>query len=93
MHNEDIYPSVHPFVHLFTIHSEDWKSSLNKSYSVFLQILIGLRDTDDTLVSATLYALSNLVPILGGAVVVGGERQKYFKEGRPKVNISHIFCY
>ncbi|XP_031569529.1 protein-associating with the carboxyl-terminal domain of ezrin-like [Actinia tenebrosa] len=55
---------------------------------VLPQILIGLRDTNDSLVSATFYALATLVPILGGEVVVGGERQKYFIEGRPKFSLG-----
>ena len=50
-----------------------------------LQLLLGLRDTDDTMVAATLRALSALVPVLGGATVVGGMREKIFTESRPKV--------
>ena len=50
-----------------------------------LQMLIGLRETDDRIVSATFSALAVMVPILGGDVVVGGERRKHFIEGRPKV--------
>ncbi|EDO34375.1 predicted protein [Nematostella vectensis] len=52
------------------------------------QMLIGLRDTDDSLVSATFHALAALVPLLGGEVVVGGQRQKYFTEGRPKFSMG-----
>ena len=48
-------------------------------------MLIGLRETDDRIVSATFSALAVMVPILGGDVVVGGERRKHFIEGRPKV--------
>ena len=51
----------------------------------FLQMLIGLRETDDRIVAATFSALAVMVPILGSNIVVGGERRKYFIEGRPKV--------
>ena len=54
-------------------------------------MLIGLRETDDRIVSATFSSLAVMVPILGANVVVGGERKKYFIEGRPKVRLSLKF--
>ncbi|XP_022106314.1 protein-associating with the carboxyl-terminal domain of ezrin-like [Acanthaster planci] len=48
------------------------------------QLLIGLKDYHDELVSASLRGLAEMVPILGAHLVVGGERIKYFVEGRPK---------
>lgn len=54
--------------------------------SHFIQMLIGLRETDDRIVAATFSALAVMVPILGANVVVGGERRKHFIEGRPKVH-------
>ncbi|XP_038063458.1 protein-associating with the carboxyl-terminal domain of ezrin-like [Patiria miniata] len=48
------------------------------------QLLIGLKDNHDELVSASLRGLADTVPILGAHLVVGGERIKYFVEGRPK---------
>ena len=54
-------------------------------------MLIGLRETDNRIVSATFSALAVMVPILGANVVVGGERKKYFIEGRPKVRLSLKF--
>ena len=51
----------------------------------FIQMLIGLRETDDRIVAATFSALAVMVPILGADIVVGGERRKHFIEGRPKV--------
>lgn len=54
-------------------------------------MLIGLRETDDRIVSATFSSLAVMVPILGANVVVGGERKKYFIEGRPKVRLSLNF--
>ena len=49
------------------------------------QILLGLRDTNDELVRASLLAVAELVPILGGDVVIGTHRDKIFAEGKPKV--------
>ncbi|XP_073993884.1 protein-associating with the carboxyl-terminal domain of ezrin isoform X2 [Rhodnius prolixus] len=49
------------------------------------ELLVGIKDTNDELVAATLKALSELVPILGAATVVGGKRSKLFSDGRPKV--------
>ncbi|XP_071802194.1 protein-associating with the carboxyl-terminal domain of ezrin-like [Asterias amurensis] len=51
---------------------------------VLPQLLIGLKDCQDELVAASLKALAEIVPILGAQLVVGGERIKYFVEGRPK---------
>lgn len=51
----------------------------------FIQMLIGLRETNDRIVAATFSALAVMVPILGADIVVGGERRKHFIEGRPKV--------
>ena len=51
-------------------------------------MLLGLRDSDDRIVAATFNALAVLVHILGGGVVVGGEKRKTFFEGRPKVSVT-----
>lgn len=48
-------------------------------------ILIGLRDENDAIVTATFHGLAFIVPILGGAVVVGGDRKKYFTDSRPNI--------
>ncbi len=48
------------------------------------QLLVGIKDTNDILVAATLRCLAELVPILGAAVVVGRNRDKYFADGRPQ---------
>ncbi|CAL7948094.1 unnamed protein product [Xylocopa violacea] len=50
---------------------------------VLPELLVGIKDTNDHLVSATLKALSDIVPILGAATVIGGRRGKLFTDGRP----------
>lgn len=56
--------------------------------SVLPELLVGIKDTNDTLVSMTLRSLAELVPVLGAAVVIGGKRGKLFTDGRPKIHRS-----
>ncbi|KAF9416717.1 hypothetical protein HW555_006030 [Spodoptera exigua] len=63
------------FVHVFS-HEE-------LSQHILPELLLGIKDTDDSLVSATLICLSELVPILGADTVIGGKRSKFFTDGRP----------
>ena len=56
-----------------------------------LQLLVGIKDTNEQLVSVTLRALADLVPVLGAAAVVGGKRAKLFTDGRPKVH-TYVLC-
>ncbi|XP_050729974.1 protein-associating with the carboxyl-terminal domain of ezrin-like [Eriocheir sinensis] len=51
---------------------------------VLPELLLGIRDSSDALVSATLHALAHLVPILGASVVVGENRHNLFTTAKPK---------
>ncbi|XP_048513943.1 protein-associating with the carboxyl-terminal domain of ezrin isoform X2 [Athalia rosae] len=50
---------------------------------VLPELLVAIKDTNDHLVSTTLRALADLVPLLGSATVIGGSRGKLFTDGRP----------
>lgn len=63
------------FVHVF--------SQEELSQHILPELLLGIKDTDDSLVAATLICLSELVPILGADTVIGGKRSKFFTDGRP----------
>nr|CAI5828103.1 unnamed protein product [Callosobruchus analis] len=63
------------FIHMF---SEEELQSY-----ILPELLVGIKDTNDTLVSVTLRTLADLVPILGAATVIGGKRAKLFHDGRP----------
>lgn len=71
----------------FSLYATSFKRDVLENF-ILPQMLIGLRETDDRIVSATFSSLAVMVPILGANVVVGGERKKYFIEGRPKFKTS-----
>ncbi|XP_059611314.1 protein-associating with the carboxyl-terminal domain of ezrin [Phlebotomus argentipes] len=66
----------HKFMSLF---SEEDLTGL-----ILPQLLLGIKDTNDILVSMTLRCLADLVAILGATVVVGKNRSRLFADGRPQ---------
>lgn len=48
------------------------------------ELLVGIKDTNNDLVAATLRTLADLVLVLGAETVIGGKRAKLFNDGRPK---------
>lgn len=48
------------------------------------QLLLGMKDTNDFLVSRTLFCMADLVQILGANAVIGCDRTKIFSDGRPQ---------
>ncbi|XP_058814715.1 protein-associating with the carboxyl-terminal domain of ezrin [Topomyia yanbarensis] len=62
----------------------DFFSKEDLKEHILPQLLLGIKDTNDVLVAKTLLCLADLVPILGSAVVIGGNRSKIFADGRPQ---------
>uniref|UniRef100_A0A8D8EYQ6 Protein-associating with the carboxyl-terminal domain of ezrin n=1 Tax=Culex pipiens TaxID=7175 RepID=A0A8D8EYQ6_CULPI len=62
----------------------DFFSKEDLKEHILPQLLLGVKDTNDVLVAKTLLCLADLVPILGSAVVIGGNRSKIFADGRPQ---------
>lgn len=50
-----------------------------------MQLLVGIKDTNDLLVSATLRALADLVPLLGSENLIAGKRAKLFSDSSPNI--------
>lgn len=68
------------FVHIFEV--DELKNH------ILPELLVGIKDTNDDLVCATLRALADVVPILGAAAVIGGNRGKLFTDGRPNKKMT-----
>nr|XP_039270533.1 protein-associating with the carboxyl-terminal domain of ezrin-like [Styela clava] len=72
--------NFHRYVHMFD------KTVLQDA--VLPEILLGLHDANNQLVKESLHALADAVPIVGGDLIVGAEREKIFGFGMPKFNGS-----
>uniref|UniRef100_A0A1B6DLW2 Protein kinase domain-containing protein n=1 Tax=Clastoptera arizonana TaxID=38151 RepID=A0A1B6DLW2_9HEMI len=64
-------------------------SEIQLQNRILPELLVGIKDTNDVLVSSTLRALADLVPVLGSSVVIGGKRGKLFSDGKPKA-VEHM---
>lgn len=53
------------------------------SDQILPQLLLGIKDTNDELVAATLRCLADLVPVLGSSIVIGRNRGRIFANGKP----------
>ncbi|XP_023331824.1 protein-associating with the carboxyl-terminal domain of ezrin-like [Eurytemora carolleeae] len=53
-------------------------------------LLLGLKDLNPNIVSETLRALADLVPILGPEIVIGRSRSKIFSDGSPNHKITPV---
>lgn len=58
------------------------------SENILPQLLLGIKDTNDQLVAATLRCLADLVPVLGSSIVIGRNRGRLFADGRPNSAID-----
>lgn len=56
--------------------------------AILPHLLLGMNDTNDVLVAKTLRCLADLIPILGSAAVIGGQRSRLFSDGRPQAAVS-----
>lgn len=65
---------------------------MQNEFLLFQQVLLGIRDTSDSIVAASLRVLADLVLLLGGDTVVGGQRVTMFFQGMPKVHF-YLFIY
>ena len=54
---------------------------------VLPEVLMGLKDTSEELVAATLHGLGELVPLLGADVVMGTNRKQLFNDAQPRVRL------
>lgn len=51
------------------------------------QLQLGMNDTNEVLVTKTVRCIADLVPILGATKVLGGDRRRYFSDGRPNAAV------
>lgn len=67
----------------FAAYMDYFESKEDLTKQILPQLLLGIKDTNDQLVAATLRCLADLVPILGSSVVIGTNRSRIFADGKP----------
>lgn len=72
----------------FPNYMHHFESNEMLSENILPQLLVGIKDTSDQLVAATLRCLADLVPVLGSSVVIGRNRGRLFADGRPNSPID-----
>jgi len=68
------------------LHFQNYCSSIDLDTledDILPAMLLGMKDSNPLIVSATLRSLADLIPILGPEVVIGANRTKVFADGRP----------
>ncbi len=55
---------------------------------VLPEVLVGLKDSSDEMVSVTLHALGELVPYVGAELVMGTSRKRIFMDAQPRVRVK-----
>lgn len=98
---EQIIPQL---INILNVHDRIVRQMLLQSFAYYIdlfskdelittvlpQVLLGVRDVSDEMVSASLQALAKLVLVLGAEVVVGKNRTKVFTEGTPGAPLAHL---
>ncbi|XP_031618710.1 protein-associating with the carboxyl-terminal domain of ezrin [Contarinia nasturtii] len=67
----------------FAAYMDHFPSKDELTKHILPQLLLGIKDTNDQLVAATLRCLADLVAILGSSVVIGSNRCRIFSDGKP----------
>lgn len=67
----------------FAAYMDHFQSKDELTKHILPQLLLGIKDTNDQLVAATLRCLADLVAILGSSVVIGSNRCRIFSDGKP----------
>lgn len=74
----------------FATYMEYFESKEVLTNQILPQLLLGIKDTNDQLVAATLRCLADLIPTLGSSVVIGSNRNKIFADGKPNGAIEKM---
>ncbi|VDM39232.1 unnamed protein product [Toxocara canis] len=85
-------------IKIFHVHETSVRLALHAHFPIYVQfftrtqlenivlpeLVLGMRDTDDRIVGASLHAMAHLVAMLGGPAVTGLAHNKSFADGTPR---------